>query len=74
MHHIAGDDCYLIKVRVKDAKALGRLLQERIKGVQPVRSTRTTVVLETLRESARLPLGVPLEASPGEEEEELAHG
>src|SRR3712207_4113766 len=26
VHHVAGDDCYLIKVRTKDAEALGVLL------------------------------------------------
>lgn len=63
VHHVAGEDCYLLKVRVKDAKALGRLLQDQIKAVEPVRSTRTTVVLDTLRETSLLPL----------HEAELAH-
>jgi Lrp/AsnC family transcriptional regulator, leucine-responsive regulatory protein len=63
VHHVAGEDCYLLKVRVKDAKALARLLQERIKAVEPVRATRTTVVLDTLRETSLLPL----------HEEELTH-
>lgn len=57
-HHIAGEDCYLLKVRVKEAKALGRFLRESLGTVGSVRSTRTTVVLETLRESAQLPLGL----------------
>lgn len=69
VHHVAGEDCYLLKVRVRDAKALGRLLQERIKAVEPVRATRTTVVLDTLRESSLFPLNASLA-----EEEELAHG
>jgi len=55
-HHIAGDDCYLLKVRVKDTKALSHLLRERISALGTVRSTRTTVVLDTLRESRVLPL------------------
>ena len=29
-HHIAGEDCFLMKVRARDAKTLGRLLRERI--------------------------------------------
>lgn len=57
-HHITGEDCYLLKVRVKDAKALGRLLREGLGAVGSVRSTRSTVVLETLRESAQVPLGL----------------
>jgi Lrp/AsnC family leucine-responsive transcriptional regulator len=55
-HHIAGEDCYLLKVRTCDAKALGRLLRERIGSNGSVQSTRTTIVLETLREGSRLPL------------------
>ncbi|HYU30935.1 MAG TPA: Lrp/AsnC family transcriptional regulator [Thermoanaerobaculia bacterium] len=64
VHHIAGEDCYLAKVRVRDAKSLGRLLRERFAGSGTVRSTRTTVVLETLRESAQLPVGVAAVADP----------
>ena len=54
-HHIAGEDCFLLKVRARDAKTLGRLLRERISGTG-VQSTRTTIVLETVREGSRLPL------------------
>jgi Lrp/AsnC family transcriptional regulator, leucine-responsive regulatory protein len=64
VHHIAGEDCFVLKVRVPDAKSLGRLLRERISSLGTVRSTRTTVVLETVRESARLPLGMPAAAVP----------
>lgn len=58
VHHIAGEDCYLVKVRVADAGALGRLLRERFGGLGRLR-TRSIVVLQTLRESAHLPLGKP---------------
>jgi Lrp/AsnC family leucine-responsive transcriptional regulator len=56
VHHIAGEDCYLVKVRAADPEALGRLLREKFGAVPAVRSTRTTIVLETIREDARLPL------------------
>jgi Lrp/AsnC family leucine-responsive transcriptional regulator len=62
-HHIAGEDCFLLKVRARDAKTLGRMLRERIGGAGAVQSTRTTIVLETVRESARLPLSVPQAAA-----------
>src|SRR5882672_231893 len=29
VHHVAGDDCYLIKVRARDAEHLGQLLRGR---------------------------------------------
>jgi Lrp/AsnC family leucine-responsive transcriptional regulator len=56
VHHIAGEDCYLVKVRAADTEALGRLLRERFAAIGSVRSTRTTIVLETVKESGRLPL------------------
>ena len=56
VHHVAGDDCYLVKVRVRDAEDLGQLLRTRIGRIPGVRSTRTTVVLETVKETSRLPL------------------
>jgi Lrp/AsnC family transcriptional regulator, leucine-responsive regulatory protein len=70
VHHIAGEDCYLIKVRVPDAKSLGRLLRERLGSIDTVRSTRTTVVLDTLRDSALIPLDAEVSAS---EEKEMAY-
>lgn len=54
VHHVAGDDCYLIKVRTKDAEALGGLLRNTIGRIPGVRSTRTTIVLETVKETTRL--------------------
>jgi Lrp/AsnC family leucine-responsive transcriptional regulator len=56
VHHIAGEDCYLVKVRARDTEALGRLLRERFGAIPSLRSTRTTIVLETVKESSRLPL------------------
>lgn len=57
VHHVAGEDCFLVKVRVADAAALGRLLREQIGAIPTVRSTRSTIVLETVKDSAPLPLG-----------------
>jgi Lrp/AsnC family leucine-responsive transcriptional regulator len=54
LHHVAGDDCYLLKVRARDAEHLGQLLRHRFGGIPGVRSTRTTIVLETVKETPRL--------------------
>ena len=51
VHHVAGDDCYLIKVRARDAEHLGQLLRTRFGRIPGVRSTRTTIVLETVKET-----------------------
>lgn len=57
VHHVAGDDCYLLKVRARDADHLGRLLRQQIATVPHVTSTRTTIVLGTSKETIRIPLG-----------------
>ncbi len=62
VHHIAGEDCYLVKVRAKDTRSLGRLLHEGFSSVPNVISTRTTIVLHTLYEA--LSLEAPAAAEP----------
>ena len=54
VHHVAGEDCYLVKVRARDAEHLGLLLRTRLGRIPGVRSTRTTIVLETTKETSRL--------------------
>ncbi len=54
VHHVAGEDCYLLKVRARDPQELGRILRQKIGTVKGVRSTRTTIVLATHKESRRL--------------------
>jgi Lrp/AsnC family leucine-responsive transcriptional regulator len=56
VHHVAGEDCYLVKVRASDTEALGRLLRERFGAIRSIQSTRTTVVFTTVKETAKLPL------------------
>ncbi|NNF28460.1 MAG: Lrp/AsnC family transcriptional regulator [Gemmatimonadetes bacterium] len=50
VHRVVGDDCFFLKVRVKDTDALGRLLDEQIQSLRPVASTRTTIVLSTAKD------------------------
>jgi Lrp/AsnC family leucine-responsive transcriptional regulator len=63
VHHIAGEDCFMMKVRTRDTASLGRLLRERIGAIATVRSTRTTIVLSTVKESSHLPIPVPTEVA-----------
>ena len=66
VHHLAGEDCFLVKARVRDARSLGRLLRERFAASANLTSTRTTIVLETLHETTRLPLDAgPFDAAAG---------
>jgi Lrp/AsnC family leucine-responsive transcriptional regulator len=65
VHHIAGEDCYLVKARVRDARTLGRLLRERFASGGGISNTRTTIVLETLHETTRLPIDAALLEAAG---------
>jgi Lrp/AsnC family leucine-responsive transcriptional regulator len=56
VHDVAGEDCFLLKVRVKDAEALGQLLRDRLGAIRGMSSTRSTIVLETVKEASALPL------------------
>jgi Lrp/AsnC family transcriptional regulator, leucine-responsive regulatory protein len=57
IHHVAGEDCFLLKVRARDAEHLGQMLRRQIAAVPGVTSTRTTIVLETVKDTTRIPLG-----------------
>ena len=56
VHHVAGEDCYLIKVRSANPESFGRLIREKLGHIPTVVSTRSTIVLETVKESSQLPL------------------
>ena len=60
VHHIAGEDCFLVKVRTSTPQALGQLLRETFGPLESIIATRTTVVLETQKESTQLPLHLPV--------------
>jgi Lrp/AsnC family leucine-responsive transcriptional regulator len=56
VHHVAGEDCFLLKVRATGTADLGRLLRDVIGGIPSVRTTRTTIVLRTVKSGAPLPV------------------
>ena len=56
VHDIAGDDCYLLKVRAKNTDELGRFFREKLKPIPEIISTKTTIVLQTIKETTALPL------------------
>ena len=56
VHFVAGDDCLLLKMRARDAEHIGELLRHQVGTVPGVRSTRTTIVLGSMKESPRLPV------------------
>jgi Lrp/AsnC family leucine-responsive transcriptional regulator len=56
VHHVAGEDCFLVKVRTAGTESLGRLLSERFGAIPTLRSTRSTIVLSTVKETMDLPI------------------
>ena len=56
LHHLAGEDCFILKVRARDTDDLYRFLRDELGRFKQIRSTRTTIVLKTVKESTGLPL------------------
>ncbi|PST82422.1 Lrp/AsnC family transcriptional regulator [Pedobacter yulinensis] len=54
VHHIAGDDCYLVKVRTSDSASLMALMRNSFSQIPNLISTRTTIVLQTVKETRQL--------------------
>ena len=63
IHHVAGEDCFLLKVRIPSTRALGALLNDKLGQIETIVSTRSTIVMDTVKETPNLPI-------PGASEEE----
>ena len=55
VHYCAGQDSYLVKVRVADTGHLGHMLAM-IGEIPSTRNTNSTIVLRTVKETAKLPI------------------
>lgn len=56
VHHVAGEDCYLLKVRLKNNQALAVFMREKLGTIPLITSTRTVIVLETIKETSKINL------------------
>ncbi|WP_336664402.1 Lrp/AsnC family transcriptional regulator [Elizabethkingia meningoseptica] len=54
VHDIAGDDGYIIKVRTSDTIALMNLMKRSLSSIPGIISTRTIIVLQTVKEENQL--------------------
>ena len=54
VHQIAGEDCYLVKVRTADSASIMELIRNSFSKMPNILSTRTTIVLETVKEEQQL--------------------
>jgi len=56
VHHVAGEDCYLLKVRHSNNKSLADFLREKLGTISTITSTNTVIVLNTVKETCSLKL------------------
>ncbi|MHC5202928.1 Lrp/AsnC family transcriptional regulator [Myroides sp. LJL119] len=54
VHDIAGDDGYMVKVRTTDSLALVHLMRNSLSRIHGIISTRTIIVLQTVKEDNKL--------------------
>lgn len=56
VHHIAGEDGFLVKARVSDVAELGKLIHDKILKIEGVKKTRSAIAMSTFKETARIPI------------------
>jgi Lrp/AsnC family transcriptional regulator, leucine-responsive regulatory protein len=61
IHHVAGEDCFLLKVRIPSTRALGTLLNDGFGHIESIVSTRSTIVMDTVKETPKLPIAGAVE-------------
>ncbi|MCK5541226.1 MAG: Lrp/AsnC family transcriptional regulator [Desulfobacterales bacterium] len=54
VHHLAGEDCIMIKLRTSEPKELEKLLRQKINIIENILSTKTFIALSTYKESAQI--------------------
>lgn len=53
-HHVTGADSYLLKVKTATTESLDRLISEKLRRIPGVKSTRTTIVMSSVKEDPRV--------------------
>jgi Lrp/AsnC family leucine-responsive transcriptional regulator len=66
VHSIAGEDCWLVKVRAADSAELMSLMRNKFAKIPTIQSTKTTIVLETIKEEQKITIRNRVE--PGSEQ------
>ncbi|MHB8854211.1 MAG: Lrp/AsnC family transcriptional regulator [Ignavibacteriaceae bacterium] len=54
VHIVAGEDSFLVKVRAANTDALTQLLRTKFSTIGSIRTTNTTIVLETIKETVEI--------------------
>ena len=55
-HHIAGDADYFVKICCRNTKDLDRIISYELKGIDGILNTKTTIVMNTLKETMQTKL------------------
>ena len=56
VHQVAGEDGYLLKLRVSSNAELGMILRDELSALGEVQLTRTNIVLNTIKETRKIDL------------------
>ena len=64
VHYIAGEDGLMVKARIADTSALETLLNNWINPMPSVARTKSSIVLSTFKETAKIPLTEPNNTTP----------
>ena len=52
VHYVSGDDSFHVKIRTRDHEDVRRIVREKIQSLPEVRSTKTSIVLESFKETS----------------------
>lgn len=64
VHRVVGEDCFFAKVRVPGPDELAALLDDTLQRIPGVAGTRTTIVLQTVKESIAVPVQIDEPSEP----------
>jgi Lrp/AsnC family leucine-responsive transcriptional regulator len=64
VHYIAGEDGLMLKARVADTSALETLLNTQINPMPSVARTKSSIVISTFKETAKIPLPATYPTTP----------
>ena len=54
VHQVAGDDCYLVKIRTTDSASLLEIMRNSLSKIPDIIITKTSIVLETTKEQQQI--------------------
>jgi Lrp/AsnC family leucine-responsive transcriptional regulator len=54
VHQVAGDDCYLVKIRTTDSASLLDMMRNSMSKIPDIIITKTSIVLETTKEQQQI--------------------